>query len=163
MSEEEKTTIEFGGVSFTGGKAFAFATALSTLGGATWGGFEFYNDYRNMKTQIEEYVAPDMSGIEQTLAVQRETITSLQTTMTEVQSKVADVKEKLNEDLDKIEELARRVDDNTATTQRELRDDVYSIETKVNERMRTLDEDMRALRKDIEEKIQTILDNPLNN
>lgn len=37
MSDEEKTTIEFGGMSFTGGKAFALVTALSTLGGASWG------------------------------------------------------------------------------------------------------------------------------
>ena len=39
MSDEEKTTIEFGGMSFTGGKAFALVTALSTLGGASWAGF----------------------------------------------------------------------------------------------------------------------------
>lgn len=155
--------MEFAGVSFKGGKMFAVVTALSTLGGGAWGAFEFYNDYRNMKAQIEEYVAPDMSGIEQQLAVQRETIISLQQSMTELQIKVNDVKEKLNDDLDKIETLARRVDDTTATTQRELRDDVYSIESKVNERMRSLDEDLRTLRKDLEEKIQTILDNPLNN
>ena len=35
--EEDKTTIEFGGMSFTGGKAMVLVTALSTLGGASWG------------------------------------------------------------------------------------------------------------------------------
>ena len=38
--------VEFGGLKFTGGKMFVLLTALSTLGGAAWGGFEFYNDYR---------------------------------------------------------------------------------------------------------------------
>ena len=59
--------------------------------------------------------------------------------------------------------IARRVDDKTAETQREVRDDVYAMEQKVNERMRTLDQDVRELRKDLENKIKTILDNPLNN
>jgi predicted outer membrane protein len=65
--------------------------------------------------------------------------------------------------MDKVEALARRVDDQTATTQRELRDDVYAIEIRVNERMRTLDQDLRDTRKELEEKMQIILDNPLNN
>ena len=46
--------VEVGGVKFTGGKMFAVITALSTLGGVAWGGFEFDNDYRNMKEQIQE-------------------------------------------------------------------------------------------------------------
>jgi len=33
------TEVEFGGVKFTGGKVFALITALSTLGGASCGGF----------------------------------------------------------------------------------------------------------------------------
>ena len=49
---------EFGGVKFKGGKIFVLLTALSTLGGVAWGGFEFYNDYRTMKTKINKYVAP---------------------------------------------------------------------------------------------------------
>jgi len=61
--------VEVGGVKFTGGKMFAVITALSTLGGAAWGGFEFYNDYRNMKEQIQEYVAPDLSGLQEQLSV----------------------------------------------------------------------------------------------
>jgi hypothetical protein len=44
--------VEFGGVKFTGGKMFAVLTALSTLGGAAWGGFEVYKDYMDMKEII---------------------------------------------------------------------------------------------------------------
>ena len=49
---------EFGGVKFKGGKIFVLLTALSTLGGVAWGGFEFYNDYRNMKTKINKFSMP---------------------------------------------------------------------------------------------------------
>jgi len=153
---------EFAGMTFKGGKMFVVLTALSTLGGGAWGAFEFYNDYRNMKETIESYVAPDMSGIEQELAVQSESMASMLVTIELLEKKLDLVEDRLTEDMDKVESLARRVDDQTNTTQRELRDDVYSIESKVNERMRTLDEDLRQTRKDLEEKIQIILDNPLN-
>ena len=154
---------EFAGMTFKGGKMFMVLTALSTLGGGAWGAFEFYNDYRNMKETIESYVAPDMSGIEQELAVQSESMASILVTIDQLEKKLELAEDRLTEDMDKVEALARRVDDQTNTTQRELRDDVYSIESKVNERMRTLDADLRQTRKDLEEKIQIILDNPLNN
>ena len=154
---------EFAGMTFKGGKMFVVLTALSTLGGGAWGAFEFYNDYRNMKETIESYVAPDMSGIEQELAVQSESMASIVSVIEQLEKKLDLVEDRLTEDMDKVESLARRVDDQTNTTQRELRDDVYDIESKVNERMRTLDEDLRQTRKDLEEKIQVILDNPLNN
>ena len=154
---------EFAGMTFKGGKMFVVLTALSTLGGGAWGAFEFYNDYRNMKETIESYVAPDMSGIEQQLAVQSETMTSLQASMDALSQKMDLTEERLTEDMDRLEALARKVDADTNSTQRELRDDVYSIESKVNERMRTLDQDLRDTRKELEEKMQLILDNPLNN
>ena len=52
-----------GGIKFKGGKIFVILTALTTAGGALWGGFEFYKDYLTMKEQIQEYVAPDLSLI----------------------------------------------------------------------------------------------------
>ena len=45
--------VEFGGLKFKGGKMVAVLTALSTLGGAAWGGFEFYKDYMDMKEIIQ--------------------------------------------------------------------------------------------------------------
>lgn len=154
---------EFAGMTFKGGKMFMVLTALSTLGGGAWGAFEFYNDYRNMKAQIEEYVAPDMSHIEKELAVQSESMTSLIEKMETLSEKMDLTEARLTEDMDRVEALARKIDTDTNTTQRELRDDVYGIESKVNERMRTLDQDLRDTRKELEEKMQLILDNPLNN
>ena len=45
---------EFAGTTFRGGKMFAILTALSTLGGGAWGGFEIYKDYMDMKEIIQE-------------------------------------------------------------------------------------------------------------
>ena len=44
--------VEFGGMTFKGGKMMVLVTALSTLGGATWGVFEFYKDYMDMKGDL---------------------------------------------------------------------------------------------------------------
>ena len=72
MAQDNKTTVEVGGVKFTGGKLFLVITILSSLGGAAWGGFEFYNDYRNLKAKIDRYVAPDLSGYDKRIAVMNE-------------------------------------------------------------------------------------------
>ena len=45
--------VEFAGVSFKGGKMVVLVTALSTLGGGLWAGFEFYKDYMDMKDIIQ--------------------------------------------------------------------------------------------------------------
>lgn len=150
---------EFAGMTFRGGKMVVILTALSTLGGGAWGAFEFYNDYRNMKETIESYVAPDLSSIEQTLA----TIETRLDNTEKLVGVVAEDLDRLQSSVDKAESLARRVDDSTAETQRELRDNVYEIEIRVNKTMRQLDQDLRDTRKELEEKMQIILDNPLNN
>ena len=154
--------VEVGGITFKGGRIFLLMTVLSTLGGGAWGAFEFYNDYREMKEQIQSYVAPDMSGIEKELAVQREMMSSIIATVDAQSEMLEKVEDELNNDINNVEELARDTDDRTAETQRELRDDVYALEEKVNERLRVIDEDIRETRKDLDEKIQQILENPLN-
>ena len=42
---------------------------VSMLGGGLWAGFEFYKDYMDMKEQIQNYVAPDLSEFDKKLAV----------------------------------------------------------------------------------------------
>ena len=49
-----------------------------------------------------------------------------------------------------------------ATATRELRDDVYALEERVNDSLRDVDTELRTVRDDLEDRIQQILDNPLN-
>ena len=66
--------LEFAGAKFRGGKIFVILTALTTLVGGLWGGFEFYKDYLDMKDQIQNYTAPDLSGFDKRLdLIQKET------------------------------------------------------------------------------------------
>ena len=70
--------VEFGGVKFRGGKLIAILTALSTLGGGIWGGFEVYARWKEMEEQIALYVEPDLSGFNREIGIINETITSLE-------------------------------------------------------------------------------------
>ena len=68
--------VEVGGIKFRGGKIFLVLTALTTAGGGLWGGFEFYKDYLNMKEQIQNYVAPDLSEFDKNIALTKEEMSS---------------------------------------------------------------------------------------
>ena len=99
MSEEDKTEIEFGGMTFKGGKMFALITALSTLGGAAWGGFEFYNDYRSMK-EIVENIDVDAISARNDL---------IETKLDEAIEYTRDIKSGLRDDIISIEKQADRL------------------------------------------------------
>ena len=53
--------VEYGGIKVGGSKLLLVIPLIGTLGGRLWAGFEFYKDYMDMKEQIQEYVAPDLS------------------------------------------------------------------------------------------------------
>ena len=50
----------------------------------------------------------------------------------------------------------------TAETQREIRNDVYEMEREMQKRFREMEADIRDNKKELEDKIQTVLENPLN-
>jgi septal ring factor EnvC (AmiA/AmiB activator) len=165
MSEENKTELEFAGMKFTGGKMFLVISALSTLGGGAWGAFEFYNDYRNMKAQIQEYVAPDMSGFQEQLSVMKKEMEKVKESVAESRDYTRDIKNDIKSDVDRIE----KVTDATERKVKESEDKVRAMIDVANQRFDTkrdqltMDNDRKI--KDLEDrlnaKLQRALDNPL--
>ena len=176
--------VEVGGVKFTGGKMFAVITALSTLGGVAWGAFEFYNDYRNMKEQIQEYVAPDLSGINERLSVldQRmitlenvidEQLVGIKESVLQATDYTRDIKNDLKADIQGIEVQVDRVEKTVKTTQdsidatlREVEIVNRESEKDTRDRMRETEERIEAamdkLETKLKEQVEEALDNPLN-
>ena len=113
----DKTTLEVGGLKFTGGKLFLVLTILSTLGGAAWGGFEFYNDYRNMKAKIEKYVAPDLSGIYADLEV-------VNAKLDEALDYSKDIKNGLRDDIVRLERIVDQVEDDVNKVEDNVREQI---------------------------------------
>tara|TARA_B110000977_G_scaffold84709_1_gene113131 strand:- start:1229 stop:1777 length:549 start_codon:yes stop_codon:yes gene_type:complete len=176
--------VEVGGVKFTGGKMFAVITALSTLGGIAWGGFEFYNDYRNMKKQIQYYVAPDLSGMREEISVLTERLVSaesnIDTKLKAVDESVIaaldytrDIKIDLKADVqtievqvDRVEKIVKDTQDSIDKTLREVEIVSRESEKDVRDRMRETEEridvEMRKLETDLGQMVEEALDNPLN-
>jgi hypothetical protein len=154
---------EFAGMTFKGGKAAIVFTALSTLGGASWAGFEFYKDYMDMREVVQNI---DVGAIEARNAV-------IETKLDEAIEFTRDIKGSLRADIDRVE----RVTDKTSTRVKDIQDDIderlrdmatltresekdvrdtlREVENRIDQKMEDLDEDLR-------ETLQKSLDNPLS-
>lgn len=128
--------ITIAGYSFTPAKIMiVFGIISSTLGGL-YGAFETYKGYQDMKMKIEKYVAPDLSEFDKRLSV-------IEENSQKTSDYTRDIKNDLKQDLRRLEQVVETVERSSKQSQREV------------------DQDVRALRKDIDNKIQKALDNPL--
>lgn len=161
----EQTEIEIGGVKLKGGKMFAVIMALSTAVGALYGGFEVYKDYMDMKEQISAYVAPDLSEINQGIAVLQETVTSQNTTIEAQQTIIVGLEKQMNTSNESqlnsrtiMQESINRIDGDMQSVFGDLRDNgkrLYELEVNTNK-------EMLDIRKSISTQIEEALANPLS-
>ena len=137
-------------------------TALSTLGGASWAGFEFYKDYMDMREIVQNI---DVSAIDARNAV-------IETKLDEAIDYTRDIKNSLKDDITRIE----RVSDNASSRVKDIQEDIderlrevssltRETEKDVRDKMRDLEDridgKMDKLETDLEDKLQKALDNPL--
>jgi gas vesicle protein len=137
--------VEYAGVKMSGSKLMIILPLLGTLIGGLWGGFELYSRLLDAEEKLAN-LQPE--AIQQELANIRE--------LTDI------IKTDLRDDITIAMDLARATDKTSAETQREIRNDVYAMERDMNTRFKDMDTETRELRKELEEKIMTILENPLN-
>ena len=174
----EKTTVEVGGVKFTGGKIFLLLTVLSTMGGAAWGGFEFYNDYRNMKAKIESYKAPDLTGFDKDLAIQGEKFAIVDAHMEFVSKEIDLFKEEFNtqvigaqdhlkgkkqtmrDDINRQEKIIDKVEDEVQKTEDDVRQLISIADGRFENKRSQLQSDYEqkadSIRKDTERKLKEL-------
>ena len=183
------TVISIGGYEFTPAKLMvAFTIVSSTLGGL-YGTFEVYKDYMGMKKKIAEYVSPDLSELYKKMEV----IEANSNKMTEYSESIkndlkGDIRriENVVENLERSSKTDQRSTDTTVkdikkevdNSMKEMKKDVdntlkevrrYSDQTikEMNSEMvRNQKEntaEVRALRREVDDKIKKALDNPLSN
>jgi len=188
MSDGGTTEVEFAGVKFRGGKIFIIITALSTLGGGLYAGFEFYKDYINMRTKIEKYTAPDLSGFDKRLdvlnadmraltsevAVFEKLESNIQTSADATRDEAREIKRDLKGEIVRgermIESIERRVkgiqDDTRIMIDKENTRN-NTLRDRLSTRMDSLDDSltnqMKTLKKETNEQIIKALKNPLAN
>ena len=138
-------------------------TALSTLGGGLWAGFEFYADYMAMKEIVQNI---DVGEIDARNAV-------IETKLEEAIDYTRDIKNSLKDDIIRIERITdttsnrmktvqddidqrlREVSDLSRETEKDVRDSLRDLEDGVDVKMEKLDEELR-------DTLQKALDNPLS-
>lgn len=147
------TEVEVGGVKFKGGKAFTVIFALGSMIGVLYGAFEVYKDYMDMKEQIQSYVAPDLSDIEEQIAVQAETIESQNTSMEAMRTLIVSQETVIGA----LKETINRVDGDQQT----LFTDFRSVDKRLYELERDTGQELIKVRKSIREQIEEALANPL--
>ena len=153
--------VEYGGIKIGGSKLLLILPLIGTLGGGLWAGFEFYKDYMDMKEQIEEYVAPDMSGLEEEMAVLKETIESseaqLQSFIDIIEEKTTSSEEKVDllqnelqariEGFEKEIEIVIKFEENLADQAEDARTYTKSTAREIKDEMHIMDEKMNKMEK----------------
>lgn len=148
--------VEFGGMTFKGGRIIVLLTALSTLGGATWAGFEFYKDYMDMKEIILNI---DVDAIDARNDV-------IETKLDEAIEYTRDIKSGLRDDILSVERQSDRVEDMVRDSEEDVREMIDKAEERFENKRDALRSDTERrideLEKKLEDKIQLVLDNPLS-
>ena len=160
-----KSEIEFGGVKFKSStKIIALLTALSTLGGAIWAGFEGYARWQAMETQISEFVAPDLSGFQERVAVTDERIANLEENsnikIEALSSEVHTILETITIEVDALKQLVTAAQDDARTIRNDLRADIHTVLDQiaaVDKRSRTTEQEIRSSIRTSENNIRKII------
>lgn len=153
---DPNTVISIGGYSFTPAKLMIAGGIVSTILGGLYGAFEVYKDYMDMKAQIQEYVAPDLSKIEERLTELETRIENTETLVVETNDYVGEIRTDLKNDIRDIQTVVDLADRRNRELERELLTSIRTID-KEN------DAKLKELEKKVDEKIQKALDNPLAN
>ena len=168
------TVISIGGYEFTPAKLMVAFTLVSSILGGLYGTFEVYKDYQSMKKKIADYSAPDLSEFDKRLAV-------IEENSQKGADYTRDIKTDLKNDIRRNESVTEQVERSVKLAQREteqemrqarkdVREDLDKARTEVNairkemaDARREITREVEVLKKEVDNKIQKAIDNPLAN
>ena len=134
--------------------AIAF-TALTTLGGASWGAFEFYKDYMDMKEIVQNIDVGDIQARNDVIEVK----------LDEAIDYSRSIKNDLRDDFNRMERRVDRFSTTVRSMEEKVDDQVERANEKFDTKRETLQNDTRLMVEQLEDrlnkKIQSVLDNPL--
>ena len=159
--------VEYGGLKVGGSKLLLIIPLLSMLGGGAWAGFELYNEFRVLKATVMEYQPPDITGIEQDIAVLQETLISVSESVELAKDYTRTIKNDLKDDLARQESLMDRLENKVNASQDEIDKTIDVAGERFDARRDALYSDTDRKIKELEDrlgaKLQRALDNPLAN
>jgi uncharacterized protein YoxC len=168
------TVISIGGYSFTPAKLMIAGTIVSTILGGLYGAFEVYKDYMDMKQQIQEYVAPDLSGINERLTALDKKMEGIAANVQQSTDYTNEIKNDLKGDIRRLEGTVETVERSVKQSIRETEINVKDVQTELRQTRKEVTTELSTTKKEMElsiketnsnvdKKIQKALDNPLAN
>ena len=159
--------VEYGGLKVGGSKLLLIIPLLSMLGGGAWAGFELFNEFRVLKATVMEYQPPDITGIEQDIAVLQETLVSVSESVELAKDYTRTIKNDLKDDLARQETIMDRLENKVNESQDKIDETIDKANERFDARRDALYSDTDRKIKELEErlngKLQRALDNPLAN
>lgn len=142
--------VEYQGMKFKGGKFFIIISLIGAIIGGGWTGYKFYDDYLDMKAKIQSYSAPDLSHIDEQIAVLKSEVSMVLEEVSLVNDVATSLKNDLRDDIKTMKTDIRAIDKV-----------VNDIEDRVKANEREISTDFKILEKEIDDKIRKALNNPL--
>jgi len=164
---------------------FMIIPLVSMLGGGLWAGFEFYKDYMDMKEQIQNYVAPDLSEFDKKLAVMseemkvtKEEVIIIRDAIGEQVQFMRDTKHDLRDDLVRMEKILDKIENDIDTVEdeatalmdrskKDTRDMIVDANNRFNDKIDGMEgyvkRELQQLEDEMNSKLTKALDNPLAN
>jgi len=174
IDEEDKKAAEPYEISIAGFKLklnnTLFAVALpivTTLGGISWGAFEFYKDYMDMKQAVQTYVAPDLTDFDKRLSL-------LEDSSNKQLEYLDSIKGDLRLDIRRVDDISSDVERTSKEDQRltssqvremqaEIRGVRREVEQSLQQSNREQKRELNEIRSEVDSKIKRAIDNPLSN
>ena len=144
--------VEYKGIKIGGSKLLLILPLLGTLIGGLWGGFELYN-----RLLIAEKKLNNLNP----QAIQAE-VMKLESMYEVLEGSMRGDIDLALKEAEEARDYARDIDKTSADTNRDIRKDMYAMEQEMQKRFREMDADIRDNKSELEDKIQTVLENPLN-
>jgi len=153
---DPNTVISIGGYSFTPAKLMVAGAIVSSTLGFLYGAFEVYKDYQSMKEAIQTYVTPDLSEINQKIAV-------LEQNSEKSTEYVRDINTNLKQDIRRLESVVDQVERGAKQSQRETDISVKEVQSELRQTRKEMEVAIKETNANVDRKIQRALDNPLAN
>tara|TARA_R110002073_G_scaffold64702_1_gene161783 strand:- start:353 stop:808 length:456 start_codon:yes stop_codon:yes gene_type:complete len=148
--------IEYSGIKIGGSKLLLIVPLIGTIVGGLWGGFELYSRYLSMEEQISAYVAPDLSGIEATVALFKQDNEA-------TKELVIDMRNSTREDIATLYKNLDKQDLRNRANVESVRSMITAFEGRLADKMARLDDQIDGLEEKLDLRIKRALENPLNN
>ena len=182
--------MEVGGVKFSGfGKIGIAVTALSTLAGSAYVGYEFYFDYLDLREVVQEIDIDaieasnllTLSKLDDAIVYSREIRNNLLEDIRTIEAYVDKIDSRVSKSNDSIKETQNSIDatlesilDSMNEVQKDvtasireveglIRESEKDVRDTMRETVNNVEADMNKLEDQLNERLQEALDNPLSN